>query len=177
MGHSGSGKSYFVKNLLEKESIVRLNSDALRVAVYGPAESHPTGSPEMMLDYIFRALDYATKQVLNAGYSVIRDSNHNKRHTRQELSQLATDSGAVPVVIWIKSPKEVAIKRAQEREVADDQRKYDEAKATEVVERHIANTEEPNEAEKVIVIDGTVDFSVQYESFKSQLETVIRDEG
>lgn len=179
LGHSGSGKSFFVRQLAEKMPVVRLNGDTLRIAMYGSVtelDKYKALDPTLTREKIFSALDYAAKQVLSVGYSVVYESNNNKRSIRQKLEGFAGEFGAVPIVIWVQTSPELAIKRGQEREATVDSRQFtDESKARETVERHIANTDEPGNEENVIRIDGTIPFEDQYESFRKQLEEIARE--
>lgn len=175
MGHSGSGKSYFIRQLVKVVPLVRLNGDTLRIEMYGSVEEldrYKSIDPTLSKEKIFNALNYAAKQVLSAGYWVVYESNNNKHSIRQGLEGIAKEYDAVPVVIWVQTPPDLAIRRGQEREVTADSRRFDESKAREIVERHIANTDEPGEEEHVIKIDGTIPFEQQYESFKKQLEDI-----
>lgn len=178
LGHSGSGKSYFVRQLAEKMPIVRLNGDTLRIEMYGSTEEldkYKAIDPTLSKEKIFNALDYAAKQVLSAGYSVMYESNNNKRVVRGGYEKMAKRHDAIPIVVWVQTSPELAIRRIQEREVAADSRQWNEQKAREVVDRHIANTDEPGDDEYVIIIDGTIPFEQQYESFKKQLAEIAHE--
>jgi predicted kinase len=176
LGHSGSGKSFFVRELVKKVPAVRLNGDTLRIEMYGSTEEldrYRVLDPTLSKEKIFKAVDYMAKQVLSAGFSVIYESNNNKRSIRQNLEALANAYGAVPAVVWIQTSPEVAMQRIQEREETPDSRRWDEQAAREVVERHIANTDEPGDDENVIKINGTVSFEEQFESFEKQLTEIV----
>ena len=175
MGHSGSGKSYFVRQLVEKMPLVRLNGDTLRIEMYGSVEEldrYKSLDPTLSREKIFNALDYMTKQILSAGYSVVYEANNNKRSIREDKERLAVQYNAIPIVVWVQTSAEEAVRRVQVREVAPDARRFDDGKAREVVDRHIANTDEPGDDENVIKIDGTIPFEEQYESFKKQLAEI-----
>lgn len=172
MGHAGSGKSYFARQLADELGLVRLNGDSLRVAMYESLQEVKRYSeldPSLMREKIFNGLDYAVAQVLLAGHSVIYDSNNNKSKSRLLTKNLAEKHGANAIIIWVQTPPELAIKRSQEREELIDQRKFDEKRARETIKRHIDNTDEPNEDEKTIKVDGTIPFGRQFISFKEQL--------
>ena len=178
LGHSGSGKSYFVRQLVEKMPLVRLNGDTLRIEMYGSVEEldrYKAIDPTLSREKIFSALDYMAKQVLSVGYSVVYESNNNKHSIRAKLARLAVEHDAVPVVIWVQTSASEAIARVQVREVAPDARQFDKQQAREVVERHISNTDEPGDDENVIKIDGTTPFEQQYESFEKQLAEIERE--
>lgn len=175
MGHPGSGKSYFARHLAEREKIVRLNADALRTEMYGSTEEmirYKALDQTLLSEKMFRALDYVGKQILSFGLSVIFDTNNNKQLTRENYGDMARQFDAIAVTAWIQASPDDALHRVQQREATPDQHKWSEERAHEVIKRHIDNTDEPGEDENVIIIDGTIPFEEQYESFKKQLEEI-----
>jgi len=175
VGHAGSGKSSFARQLAEKRNLVRLNGDSFRTALFESVDAIKEADPKLKLEGVFKAIDYVAKQVLVTGQSVIYDANNNKGIVRENLERMAKEVGALPIVIWIKAPKEEAIQRVQAREATVDQRQLDENHAREVVERHIADFDEPSSEEKVIEIDGTVPWETQFTAFNEQLKKYIDD--
>ena len=175
LGHAGSGKSYFARQLAGAESFVRFSSDAMRFALTGSSEAIRLFEDKAMLNaHTFRSIDYATKQVLLAGGTVIYDSNFNKKSLRIAYAALAEECGAKLVVVWVKAPRDIAITRGLARDEQEDQRKHvDVASAEETVDKHIQNTDEPDSSEHVIVIDGTAPFSKQLIEFRAGLKGLL----
>jgi predicted kinase len=171
LGHPGSGKTYFTTRLAEKLGAVRLNSDALRMYMFGShAEAKEFDKQTGRLgQVIFEALDYATVQILKSGTSVIYDVQQNERDIRDKTSKLGSDNGAIPVILWVKTPVDVALQRGQDRDLTPDQQKHDYETMRALIEKHMKLIEFPGEDEHVITIDGTVSFEEQYASFGHQL--------
>lgn len=174
LGHPGSGKTYFTQRLAKKMGAMRINADALRMNMFG---SHAKArefdeQTGLLTRVIFQALDYATVQALQSGTSVIYDVQHNQKAIRDKTAKLGTDNGAIPVVIWVKTPVDIALQRGQDRDLTPDQQKHDYESMKEAIEKHMKLIEYPTEEEKVIVIDGTVSFEEQYLSFCAQLEKI-----
>lgn len=174
MGHAGSGKSFFARQFAEQEKIVRLNADAMRMAFFGSLESMLREDIPRDLRRMggIRAVNYAVEQVLKAGHSVICDTNNNSIIAREGHAEIAKQCNAKAVVVWIQASRELALLRTQEREELVDQRKFDRELGIQTIERMIANTDDPDDDELVIKIDGTVPFEQQYESFKKQLAEI-----
>ena len=171
LGYPGSGKSHFAKQLAEKRHAVRLNGDSMRIALFKTVEAIEAQPDKKVVNQqTFGAIDYAVGQVLRAGHDAVYDANNNRRSIREGLEKLAEEYGAVPIVVWVKVPFEVALKRGQTRDVAADSRQWAEEKMRETMERHIANFDEPIQTERVVVIDGTADFDTQYETFIEQIK-------
>lgn len=176
LGSPGSGKSYFARRLAEKIQAVRLNGDSMRMALYGSVEGiaqQVDRDRDQLNKQTFGAIDYAVAQILAAGHSVVYDAHHNKRSIRAGLEMLAGDYAAVPIVVWVKTPYAVALKRGLEREATADQRRLSEEKMKETMERHMANFDEPVAGEKVITIDGLLGFEEQFASYEQQLMSIL----
>lgn len=172
LGYPGTGKTYFAVRLAKKIGAVRMNGDALRVAMYGsiehtPQEAHGSGS------VVFKAIDYFAGQILLSGKSIIYDAHHNRRITRSKLEEMATTHGAIPLVVWMKTPSDLAKARAIERDITPDQDKLTEEKYRVVFERQSAAFDPPLPSEKVIELDGTAPFEVQYAAFRTRLEQLL----
>lgn len=172
LGYPGSGKTYFATQLAKKMGVVRLNADATRVAAMGSILKarefdQKTG---MLNSIIFGLIDYATAQILDSGSSVICDYQHNEKVFRAKRGSLASRYGARSVVVWLKTPKDIAIQRGVEREELLDQRQHSLEKMEALVDKYINLIEVPGDDELVIEIDGTLSFDQQYQSFTEQFQ-------
>lgn len=167
IGHPGSGKSHFTRQLAPKLKAVRLNSDHIRTGMFGD-------DMEKIRDHnnnpmVFGAIDYAMYEVLKAGYSVIYDSQHNHKAEREKTAKIAAEFGVPTILVWVKTPVDIALKRGVERDEAPDVRKKSEEQMRASIEKFQAALEKPGDDEPHITIDGTQDFDVQYYEFVSQL--------
>lgn len=174
LGGPGSGKTYFATNLARETGLIRLSSDAMRLAIFGSreviSEIYQSKEREVVNTYVHGALDYVFSELLKNGQSIICDSLFNRYADRERLGGIAAKYGAQVIILHIKTPHELALKRGQERDEADDSRKLSEALMREAIERYQTITDEPDANELVIKIDGTTPFDKQYKSFKEQLE-------
>lgn len=174
LGVPGSGKSYFARNLAEHTGTIRLSSDAMRLAIFGSREAitkvYKSEERENVNTYVHRAFDYVFGELLKNGHSIICDAHFNKRADRDRLTKIASQYDAQVVLIRVNTPHQVALKRGQEREEADDQRRLSKELMREAIDRHHAGTDAPGSDEIVIEIDGTVTFADQLDSFNRQME-------
>lgn len=177
LGVPGSGKSYFARNLAEKQGYVRLNNDAMRLGIFGSLENisavYHSPNRQNVNTYVDGAVEYAASQLLERGQSVICDAHHNKRTDRERFEKLAQKYDAKVLLVWVKTPFETALSRGQQREASNDQRQLSEADMREVMERHEATMDLPVSGENVITIDGTEPFEVQHESYMAQLNALL----
>lgn len=163
LGYPGSGKSHFSKQLAEKINAVRLNSDHLRKHLFEKPEEHH-GPKDHLL--VFGALAYAAHEALKAGHSVICDANYNFVKDRQKYAKIAQQFNVKTIVVWVKTPLEMAVERGAERTLTDEQIRL----GAEHIKR-VANELQPPclPEETCIEIDGLMAFDRQFEQFTKQV--------
>jgi predicted kinase len=162
-GLIGSGKSYFARQLAEKDKIIWLNSDALLGEIY----EDPANVPDGFLRHhvVFSAMRYAAAQALKAGKSVIYDANNNKSRKRRELYGFARQLDARPVLVHVDTPEQIARQRILTREVGGHIAEVKE----EHFKSHMKAQQLPEPDEPVVTINGQADFEGQYQEFRKQL--------
>lgn len=169
LGFPGSGKTHFARQLAERLHAVTLNSDALRVSMFGSLEKidhiRHYGDRSRLYEDVFGAMDYAARQTLLAGHSVIYDAQQTKRENRRGIEKIAAETGAIPLLIWMKTSREVALQRGQEREARDDSQQYDAEKMAYLIDRFDKVNDLPEPDENVIEISGEAPFTEQYKVF------------
>lgn len=176
IGFPGSGKTHFATRLAEKIGAVTLNSDAMRIAMFGSLERiehiRQTDRPRLYSD-VFGAMDYAATQTLRAGHSVIYDAQQTKRRDRKHIEEVAKNVDAIAVLVWIKTSPEVALRRGQEREARADSHQYTEEKMKMLIERFSKVTDMPKPTENLIEINGELPFNEQYVLYEKQLKKIL----
>lgn len=179
LGVPGSGKTHFSQQLAARLGGVRLNSDAMRLAIFGSLEVmdklYNSGDRSKLNAYTFGAMDYVTDQLLASRVSVIYDAIHTKRADRLKQEAAAKKHGAVPVLLRVSVPREVAVRRTVERPAAGDARQFTPEKAEEVIRHFEDTTESPLESELVIDINGELPFEEQFRSFQEQLKNLLHE--
>lgn len=175
LGFPGSGKTYFANQLADRLPAVQLNSDALRLAMFGSVDRieqiRQTDRSRLYSD-VFGAMNYMARQALRSGRSVIYDAQSSKQCDRQGNQQLAEEAGAISVLVWIKTDKAEAIKRGQQRQASDDSHRYTAEKMKFLVGRFDRVTDLPGPDENVIEISGQVPFEQQYQVFINRIEKI-----
>lgn len=174
LGVPGSGKSYFARHLAERTNTVRINSDALRLGIFGSLEAisavYHSPNRQNVNTYVDGATGYVISELLERGQSVICDAHHNKRSDRERFEALAQHYEAQVVLVWVQTPFDVALVRGQQREAQADQRQLSEQDMREVMDHHEAAMDKPIKGENVIIIDGQRPFAQQYTSYQMQMK-------
>ncbi len=148
MGYPGAGKTTTAEVIARLTDAEHLSSDNLRMQMF----SEPKFTPEEHKT-LYQYLDSKTKQLLSGGRSVVYDANLNRLKHRQEKYDICNQTGAKPLLIFVKTPKELAKERA-----SDDSRihLWTKAESPHDMFERIANIIElPTNDEPYIELDGT----------------------
>lgn len=167
LGYPGSGKSHFAERLAKETGAVRLNSDRMRYYLYKNPHEHHTRSDH---EQITGAISCAAISVIQAGYSVIYDLNNNFTSDRLAYAVLAREHGANAITVWVKTPLKVAVERGAMRPLSQEHIRV----TPDWTKRVAAEIEAPSPSEPHIIIDGRLDFQLQYDSFREQLSKLFR---
>jgi predicted kinase len=162
-GFSGSGKSYFARQLCEHLQAAHVHGDRVRSELF----EQPRYDREEN-EVIAHLMDYMTGEFLNAGMSVIYDTNAMRQSQRRLLRDLARKTDAQPVLIWQQIDMESAYVRAakRDRRKADD--KYSPAVDRATFERIASGMQNPSN-EDYIVISGKHVFGTQLSALMKRL--------
>lgn len=167
LGFPGSGKSYVADWLAPHMKAVHLRGDEMRLRMFN--ENHPELHTWKYQRQVVGAMQYAVGQVLEAGYPVIYDSNHNSVKSRLSMEEIARKSGAIPVIVWVKAPLAVAKERVLARAAKAPKGGIHEIFGIDFVDRMANNLQPPTENEIAIELDGTQPEEAQRASFEEQL--------
>lgn len=149
LGFPGAGKTT-VSKMIEKETgAVHLWVDHERRQRFG----QPTHSHKENLE-LYGELNAITEQLLREGKNVIFDTNFNFFKDRERLRAIAAKHEAQTIIIWIRTPKELARERATKDAHLQHTRILGDM-PVEHFERISGNLEPPREGERVIEFDGT----------------------
>lgn len=147
LGYPGAGKTTIAKIIAEQTDAILLSSDAMRLEMF----PEPTFSQEEH-DQLYAALDQKTIDLLESGLSVIYDANLNRYQHRLEKYDICDATNAIPVLVWVRTEKEIAKKRAM-HESRDHL--VPKTETAEAMFERIANViEEPESDEPAVQIVG-----------------------
>lgn len=162
-GYSGSGKTFFARQLAEHFQAAHVHGDRIR----GELFETPHYDKEEN-DVVEQLMDYMTGEFLGAGLSVAYDVNAMRVAQRRVLRELARKAKAHPLLIWFQIDQDSAFARlnARDRRRADDKHAGPNDRAT--FER-ISGTMQNPQNEDYIVISGKHTFDTQLSAFMKRL--------
>ncbi|HJX62060.1 MAG TPA: ATP-binding protein [Dehalococcoidia bacterium] len=161
-GLPGSGKSYFCRRLASRYPIARLESDALRKALFG----QPTHSPEESRR-LFAACHLVLDRLLGAGISALLDATNLREVHRRQLYAIADRHGAKLVLVSLRAPAAVVEERLAARARRSDPADLSDAGAE--VYQHMRSLDEPI-GRPHIVVDTSADIDPAVEAVLRELE-------
>jgi predicted kinase len=162
IGLPGSGKSYFCRRLASRHPIARLESDALRKALFG----QPTHSPEES-HRLFAAFHYVLDRLLGAGISSLLDATNLREVHRRQLYDIADRHGAKLVLVSLRAPAAVVSERLAARARRADPADLSDA-SPEVYER-MRSQDEPI-GRPHIMVDTSADIDPAIDAVLQELE-------
>src|ERR1700730_12442220 len=110
-GFPGAGKTYFARQLCEHLQAAHIQGDRIR----GELFERPLYDKEEN-QVITQLMDYMTGEFLNAGISVIYDTNAMRLTQRRALRETARRLHAQPLLIWLQIDHESALVRVGKRD-------------------------------------------------------------
>lgn len=149
MGLPGAGKTTAARVIEELTDAVRLSSDDVRLCLFAkPAFSQTEHNA------LYEHLNQQTRQLLLEGRSVVYDANLNRYIHRLEKYEIAKNTAAQVILIWVKTPREVA--RERRIEAAEHHHLVPRNEDPSSMFERIAELIEPPLAdEPYIALDGT----------------------
>ncbi|MBI1857262.1 ATP-binding protein [Candidatus Saccharibacteria bacterium] len=162
LGYPGAGKTTTAKIISQLSGAEHLSSDSTRLDLF----KNPTFNQEEHRK-LYKKLDELAERFLREGKNVIYDANLNRYQHRQEKYDICRKTGAQPVLLWVRTPRQLAKQRATH---VNRQPLWPDNETSEAMFERIANViEEPHVNEPYIQIDGT---KVSPEYISKQLDLI-----
>ncbi|MDB5169403.1 MAG: kinase [Candidatus Saccharibacteria bacterium] len=149
VGYPGAGKTTIAQIIAEATGGVHLWADQERHRRF----PNPTHSLDES-DQLYAELNDEAQALLEAGQTVIFDTNFNFRGDRDKLRAIAEEAGAETCLLWIATPEEIAKERATNDQAAP-RNGYSSPMSPTQFSNITCKLETPDEDEQPIIIDGT----------------------
>jgi len=153
VGYPGAGKTTIARIIKEKTGAEHVWADYERKIMFG--DTYDRSESSMLYDLLNKKM----ASTLEAGKSVIFDTNFNYASDRLAMRQIAAKTGANTQIVWITTPKETAKSRAVDSDKEDSNRVF--AMSGDDFEYIAGHFQEPTYEEKPVNIDGLAKVDVE----------------
>jgi len=155
-GFPGSGKTFFARQLCEQLVAVHVHGERIRAELF----EQPTYSKEET-HVVNSIMLYMTGEFLNAGVSVVFDTNAMRLAQRRAMRNMATKAGAETVLAWLQIDPESAFARASQRDRRKTDDKYSRPLDRAAFDALVGGMQNPHPTERYQVISGKHIFTTQ----------------
>lgn len=155
-GFPGAGKTFFARQLCEQLVATHVHADRMRSELF----QDPTYSKEET-HIVNSLMQYMTGEFLNAGVSVIYDTNAMRLAQRRALRNMAVRAGAETVLVWLQIDAESAFSRANQRDRRKADDKYSRVLDQATFDMQASGMQNPQPTERYQVISGKHIFTTQ----------------
>lgn len=156
-GFPGAGKSYFARRLTEQLQAAHVQGDRIRSELF---ENPQFDKQENAV--VSQLMDYMTHEFLNAGLSVVYDTNAMRHAGRHTLREMARRAHAQPVLVWLQIDTESAFARVSGRDRRRTDDKYAAPLDRTTFDNIASHMQNPQSVEDYIVISGKHTFGTQF---------------
>ena len=155
-GMPGSGKTFVARQLCEDITAAHIQGDRIRAELF----EKPTYSKEE--NHIVASLmTYMASEFLQAGVSVVFDTNVMRLSQRRALRNLALKANAEPLLVWLQIDADSAYSRAKKRDRRKTDDRYAQEMTPEVFQQLLGGMQNPDTTEPFLVLSGKHVFSTQ----------------
>lgn len=147
-GLPGSGKTYFAAELSKAMNAAHLQADRIRYELF--EEPRYDKQENEIVNHL---MEYMAEEFLNAGVSVIFDSNADRLVRRRALREVANKAKGQSLIVWLQIDKESAYQRLGKRDRRRNSDKYARPHTKETFKEEAAAMQNPKH-EDYIVISG-----------------------
>ena len=163
-GFPGAGKTHFARELCEVINAAHVHGDRIRSEIFQTPRRDK--QEDQIIDHL---MGYMTGEFLNAGISVVYDTNATRVNERRILREIARKSKAEPVLVWLQIDPDSAMARLsiRDRRKADD--KYSVDYTRDLFIEIAKRMQNPSEGEEPVVISGKHTFNTQKSAIMKRL--------
>jgi predicted kinase len=155
-GYPGSGKTYFARQFCEQVQAAHVQGERIRFELFDKPNYDKDEN-----DVVSQLTDYMCEEFLNAGVSVVYDTNAMRASQRRTLRDLARRTHAQSFVVWIQIDTETAFLRTTKRDRRRTDDKYSAPMSEQNFSTIIGHMQNPTSTEGYVVVSGKHVFDTQ----------------
>lgn len=155
-GFPGSGKTYLAKQLCDTLQAAHVSSDRIRGELF--EKPRYDKAEDEIVEHLML---YMTQEFLDAGVSVVFDTNASRFAERRTLRELAQKHHAKPLLVWLQIDQETAFGRISKRDKRKKDEKYARPFDRTGFDAYVGRMQNPKQDEDYIVLSGKHSFPMQ----------------
>ncbi|HSH55713.1 MAG TPA: ATP-binding protein [Candidatus Limnocylindrales bacterium] len=163
-GFPGSGKTYFARQLCEHIQAAHIQGDRIRFELF---EKPRYDKAENTV--VTQLMDYMAQEFLNAGISVVYDTNAHRYAQRHALREMARKSHAQPLLVWMQVDAESSYVRTTQRDRRRNDDKYAAPIDRATFDAIVGQMQNPQNTEDYLVLSGKHVFKTQFSAVMKRL--------
>lgn len=158
-GFPGSGKTYLAQNLCQSINAAHVYGDKIRYQLF--EEPRYDRAENEIVDHL---MEYMTEEFLDAGVSVIFDTNAIKKGQRRILREIARKKKATHLLVWLQIDADSAFQRVSQRDRRRMEDKHAQPIDRPLFDEITARMQNPGHDEDYIVLSGKHSYQMQRSS-------------
>lgn len=163
-GFPGAGKTYFARQLTEHVQAAHVQGDRIRYELF---EKPRYDKEENQV--ITQLMDYMAEEFLNAGISVVYDTNAMRYSQRHALREMARKAKAQSMLAWFQIDADSAFQRTTQRDRRRNDDKYAAPIDRPTFNSVIGHMQNPQTTEDYIVLSGKHVFKTQFSALMKKM--------
>ncbi|MEO6513996.1 MAG: ATP-binding protein [Candidatus Saccharimonadales bacterium] len=163
-GFPGAGKTYFARQFCESVQAAHVQGDRIRSELF----ENPRYDKEEN-QVVMQLMNYMAEEFLNAGISVVYDTNAARAIQRHALREVARKSGAKPLLVWFQVDTESSYLRSNKRDRRKSDDRYSVPLNRPMFNDQAGQMQNPVTTEDYIVISGKHTYQTQYAAVSHKL--------
>lgn len=163
-GFPGAGKTYLAKNLRETIQAAHVNADKIRYQLFEDPRYDRAEN-----EIVDQLMEYMTEEFLDAGVSVVFDTNAIKKSQRRVLRDIARKKKAEHVLVWLQIDPESAFMRVSQRDRRRSEDRVAQPLDKPLFDEITSRMQNPGHDEGYIVLSGKHSYPMQRSSIVKKL--------
>jgi len=163
-GYPGSGKSYVARSLAGSIQMAHVSADRIRSELF---QSPRYDAQENAI--VLHLMNYMAAEFLDAGVSVVYDTNAARLGQRRALRELARKHKAEYLLVWLQIDTDTAFERTQQRDRRTSDDRYAKPQDKKSFDDESSTMQNPQTNEPYMVISGKHAFVTQKNAIVSKL--------
>ncbi|MCA9331916.1 AAA family ATPase [Candidatus Saccharibacteria bacterium] len=163
-GFPGSGKTFIARQLCEDLNAAHVQGDRIRHELFEKPRYDKQEN-----EVVSHLMEYMAEEFLNAGMSVVYDTNAARIGQRRALRDLARKVKAISLLTWIQIDAESSFTRSIKRDRRRSDDKYTPQLDRTTFDSLLATMQNPTPTEEFMVISGKHSYQTQRSAIVKRL--------